>query len=218
MSLNFLNNWDFFLICFADLLITSAIMSAKSRSFFTMGTTKKAFSMFDLEFPSSTFSTEHLLLNIDKLGPEAAAKAKRALRGQLYVDFLFMPGTYLGILFLCHKASLKAGCVGSIIFLVLGALQLLCWLCDIVENCILFSFIKRPRPYNDAGFKAWTIMEAIKWGGSLIGFFSASSALTYFWITGNYHEKTVCSLSILIVGTVAILFIASKFTKKRKAA
>jgi len=216
MIQHLLSNWNFFLVCFADMLITSAIMSALARSFFTMGTSKESFSMFDLELPSSTLSTRQLLLGIDKLGDESI-KIRKALRGQLYVDLLFMPGTYLGILFLCHKAAEKSGCVGGIVFWALAFLQLVCWICDITENCVLLSLIKRPRSYSSFGFFAWNIMESIKWGGSLIGFFSSGFGLIYFWTTGNFHKNVACSLGGLLVETILIVFIMGRILKKPPA-
>jgi len=215
MILQLLSNWNFFLVCFGVMLITSAVMSALARSFFTMGTSKKGFSMFDLELPSSAISTQHLLSGIDQLGGEAV-KVKKALRGQLYVDFLFMPATYLGILFLCHKVAEKAGPIGGPVFYALACLQLICWLCDIIENCVLLSFIKRPRPYSNFGFFAWNIMESTKWGGSLVGFFSVGFALIYFWTTGHFHKNTAYSLLGLVIETVIIIFIMGRILKKSR--
>jgi len=175
-----------FLICFADAWISTVIMGRQSKAFFTMGTVRKPFSIFDLEFPASPVSAANLLLGIGLLGEEAALKVKRALRGQLYVDFLFMPGVYVGILILCRGAALKTGHWPGTFFCALAYLQLLAWLLDITENLILLSLIKRPRPFSQGQFKAYGFMELFKWGLPLIGFACASSTLLYFWITGSY--------------------------------
>ncbi|GAA3969676.1 hypothetical protein [Mucilaginibacter dorajii] len=186
MILFIADTWCFFLICLAVLLSATIVMTIQSRNFVTMGQVKKEFSIFDLEFPMSGKALFHLITGIDKLPSAEGARSKNALKGQLYVDFIYMPGVYLAIFLLCMKTATKIHGAGGYVFAVLAWLQLVAWLGDIIENVFLLLKISNPQEPSVTIFKAYQVLEFIKWGSATKGFICSCFALLFFFITGKY--------------------------------
>lgn len=85
------NSWMCFVILVGIALFAFIAMSILARKFRThYGVTRK-FSIMDLEFPSSKRDYQKIINGIYRL-PDSV-KILSALRGNLLVDFLFMPFT-----------------------------------------------------------------------------------------------------------------------------
>ncbi|MDN3579227.1 hypothetical protein [Mucilaginibacter flavus] len=215
MILFIADTWCYFLICLAVLLSATIVMSIQSRGFVTMGQGKKSFSIFDLEFPVSGKALINLITGIDKLPPAESARSKRALKGQLYVDFIYMPGVYLGIFLLCMKTATKIPNVGGYIFAVLAWFQLIAWLGDIIENLFLLAKIRNPEEISPGTFKAYQVLELIKWGSALKGFFFSCFALLFFFVTGKYASNPL-SYFYCLLGELFLFGLITYLTRKVK--
>ena len=100
--------------------------------------------------------------------------------------------------------------------MVLAFLQLLAWLCDIVENIYLLNKIKPTVVASTlVVHKAYLSMECVKWGIALISTISAVAAICYFWLTGSYSFSSLYYL-VIILGEVAVFFIVSSVFFKKK--
>ena len=93
--------WIWFCIAFSVMLTTVFIMNLQSRKFYTQDIVLRKFSIIDLEFPASAQELVNIIKGIYALPGGQSQRTLRSLRGQLYVDFLFMPAAYIGI-FICH--------------------------------------------------------------------------------------------------------------------
>jgi hypothetical protein len=161
-------------------------MMKQAAKFFS-GKRRKKFSMLELQFPSSPAELSSVLSGIDdvpQLPPPGPVEIKGALRGQLFVDFLFMPAAYCGIFLLCIISAHRIdGWIGYF-FIFAGWLQLVAWILDILENIFLLSKLRKPTPPGDLTFNTYQWLEGFKWGISLISLFLALGALGYCWLMG----------------------------------
>lgn len=167
--------------------LTSFVMARQSKQFYTMSHgVRQRFSIIDLELPSSAQELTGLLRGIGEQ-PEADCLAVRsAVRGQLWVDFLFMPGIYCAIFLLCMKAAqLLDWLPGRSFFAVLAWAQLLAWGFDIAENLTLFSQLAHPtNTLGPTQFTAYITIVSAKWILALAGGVCALSILFYYWVAG----------------------------------
>src|SRR3954470_4734069 len=97
-----LQHWALFSILFGIMLLLSLIMVMQSRNFFTYDVVVRRFSIMDLELPSKSREVVNIIKGIYQLPPTQCSKTISALKGQLIVDFLFMPFAYLSIFFMCR--------------------------------------------------------------------------------------------------------------------
>lgn len=197
MEMMITNGWYWLCITVAVTLLTAFIMSLQGKQFFTMGVVMRTFSILDLEFPSSSKDIPSVIKGIYALPAPQQQQTLQALRGQLWLDFLFMPAAYGSIFLLCMEVAGKMNEAGQVLFVWLAWLQAVPWLFDIIENIYL---LRKMRPdiacSSNAVHKAYQVMEAFKWGISLTGFVFALSSLLFFWLTGNY---AVASLRYLLI-------------------
>lgn len=191
--------WGWLCISMGLLLITVFIMMRQSRQFYTMDVVMRRFSILDLEFPGSPNEIPTIIKGVYALPVVQQAKTLAALRGQLWVDFLFMPAAYGSIFLVCIKVAEKMNPAGTSLFTWLAWLQLLPWLCDIAENIYL---LRKTGPNVPAStktiHKAYQWLEITKWGISSIGMVCGLSALLFFWVTGDFDSASLHYLLILV--------------------
>ncbi|MCZ4222570.1 hypothetical protein [Pedobacter rhodius] len=205
-------NWIYFIGYFNLMLICSFFMSRCARYFYTYNKTIRKFSILDLQFPATPQSLKNLIEGIGLL-EGVSKKVFNALRLQLIIDFFFMPGAYLSILFLCLKTASKSGPVGEVFFLVLAYAQLIAWFCDFVENVYLLFKIHAPDEMSKWFFNVYKVLEIAKWGLSSFGLFCSLSALLYFWLRGFFYVEHTIYLLVLIV-EIVIFILANKLMNK----
>ena len=167
------------------MLFLHLIMGLQSNNFFTRHVVVRKFSILDLEFPPSAVEMVNFIKDIFSLPAAQAKKTSIALRRQLLLDFLFMPAFYGSIFILSMKVSMKMTYFGHKFFAVLAWIQIIAWLCDIIENIYLLNKI-HPEPIvsNIAIFKSYEALEVLKWGIPLLTFVCSIAAISYFWLVG----------------------------------
>lgn len=198
------DSWCWLCISMGLLLLTTFIMMRQSRQFYTMDVVIRKFSILDLEFPGSEKEIPDIIKGVYKL-PEAQRKSTlSALRGQLWVDFLFMPAAYGSIFLVCIKVAEKMNPAGTSLFTWLAWLQLLPWLCDIIENIYLLRKTHPNVPASTKAIhKAYQWLEIAKWGISQIGMVCGLSALLFFWVSGNFDTGSLRYL-LIIAGEMGV--------------
>ncbi len=140
MIIYYLNNWLTFTIAFSLLLIITYLMMKQSRHFYTQDVVERKFSIMELEIPATPTELRNLISGLFRLSPEQSQQSLRALRGQLLLDFVFMPLAYGCIFLLCWRVAGKMSFgFGKIVFLAFAFGQALPWICDIIENLFLLS-------------------------------------------------------------------------------
>src|SRR4051794_25400728 len=158
------NGWTLFCILFGLFLLFTFIMNFQGSYFYTKDVVIRKFSILDLALAASPVELVNIIKGLYDLPPEQSKKAVNALRGQLYVDFLFMPCAYGSIFLLCLKVAERMEVsIGYYIFAAFAWLQLVAWLCDIIENVYLLGKI-RPDPVLSASsrHKTYLAMEGVK--------------------------------------------------------
>lgn len=208
-------NWFLFCITFGLMLLLAFIMNVQSRHFFTKDVVVRKFSIMDLELAATAVELVNLIKGLYELPPEQSKKTVNALKGQLYADFLFMPFAYGSVFILCIKVAEKIQIsLARNVFLVLACLQVISWLCDIIENIYLLGKI-RPNPVMSdvSTHKAYLRMEAVKWGIVLTAAVCSMSAICYFWLAGHYSSHSLRYIFI-ILGEI-ILFVTVQILYKR---
>lgn len=227
-EINFMNmsfyatgNWFFFCITFGLMLFLTFIMNLQSRYFFTKDVVVRKFSPIDLQLAATSVELINIIKGLYALPAAQSKKAIGAMKVQLYTDFLFMPCAYLSVFILCIKVAERMQLpAGRIVFIVLAWLQLISWVCDIIENIYLLGKIRPNSAMSDeATHKAYLKMEAIKWGVALTGAVCSTSAICYFWLAGHYSAGSlryilIVSGEIILFATAQILFINKKTYSK----
>lgn len=216
MFLQLYFSWIWFCAALGLAAITTIIMSIQSRQFLTIDAVERRFSILDLEFASKPIEIPNIINGIYALPQPQSTKTLRALRGQLIIDFLFMPGIYGAVFFACMHVSLKMTTPwGKDAFAVLAWLQIIPWICDIIENIYLFSKTKHNVPPSSENLHAaYQKMELVKWGLSLTGGVCAIAALFFFWVSGKYLAVSFPYLLIIIAEIIAFFILAKLFVGK----
>jgi len=214
----FIISWMAFSITFGLTLLFSFIMAVQSAHFYTFDGTEKKFSMMELEIPASNVELVNIIGGIFKLKDHAKrSKAASTLKAQLYIDFLFMPCAYGSIFILCMLVSSKMQfSIGFNIFSVMAWLQIIPWVCDIIENIYLLGKIKKHPPRSTLFVhKAYIRMEYLKWTIALGSGICAVAAICYFWLAGKYAVHSLNYLAI-ITGEIILFAVIGKFFLKKK--
>lgn len=209
------------------MLLVSFIMALQSRHFYTFHLTKRKFSIMELETPATYAELVKVIKGLYALPAAESKKSISALRGQLWTDFLFMPLAYGSIFLICLQVSLKFGTgFWHCIFFILAVIQLIPWICDIIENIYLLKKIKKGPHINDSKeallakskpHKIYLVMEGFKWGIALASAVAAISAVCFFWLTGNYNVSSLKFLLITLAEIAVFLILVKIFTKKKTA-
>ncbi|MEO6672598.1 MAG: hypothetical protein ABIN93_04150 [Ginsengibacter sp.] len=215
MEIQIVNNWMWLCIAFGVMLLTVLIKSFQSRYFYTHDVVERKFSTMDLELPSSAQELVNIIKGIFLLPVDKSQKTLKALKGQLYVDFIFMPAAYGSVFLVCMIVAGKMSHLGNYVFSVLGWLQIVAWLCDIIENIYLLNKIDPGVvPSQPAIHKAWQVLEITKWGIVMTGTVCAVFGLIYFWLVGHYSYSSLCYL-LIIIGEIVFFIIADKMLSKK---
>ena len=200
MSIYIHNGWMWFCISFAVMLSVALIMKIQSRNFYTNDVVIRKFTMMDLELPASAREIVNLIKGIYLLPSKGIQKTLRSLKGQLYADFIFMPAAYGSIFLLCMQVSLKTSSTAHWILAIIAWLQVMAWLCDIIENIYLLNKIRPDVVVSgNAIHNAYTILEFIKWSIILTGVICSVFALLYFWLAGDYASNSLRYLVIILI-------------------
>lgn len=163
---------------------------------------------------------------------ERAATLKAVRGQLWFDNLMFIPATYGGIFVLCMAVGNKLHhYIGKDFFYCLAYLQCLCLVLDYTENTFFFWLlmhhkgeeqIRPAKPGAIASRRAMMapgskppekeatdmrlvrlrILEAFKWGPSLLGAICGFSALAYFWLSGEY---SLSSLEYILIPVVALL-------------
>lgn len=173
------NIFLWFCCCLLVVIMTSILMNRQSCHFYYFDGSRKKFSIFNLQFPVSRCYLTQLFRQINQLPDGEADLVFKKLRGQLYTDFFFMPGAYLGIGLFCMEVASKYHGLIHCFLALLAWSQLLAWLLDIIENLYLLSLIKNPKIITSFFFICYRVLEILKWGLSLGGFLSALGFALY---------------------------------------
>lgn len=199
------NNGYLFCIIFGAMLLTSYIMSLLSKNFYTLHVFVRKFSILDLQFPATALELATYIRGIFLLPKELSSKSLRSLKGQLYIDFIFMPLAYGSIFLLCIMLSHKMNYMGNYIFTLLGWLQIIPFLCDITENIYLLQKLHPDvKPSTPYVHKAYQLIVKIKWSVAVIAVVFCISALCYFWLTGNFSNGSIRYFIIILIIILSI--------------
>lgn len=211
------SSWQLVCILFGLMLFLMLLMRWQGSFFYTRDVVIRKFSILDLEIPATQTELVNIIKGLYLLPAEYGFKALKALKAQLYIDFIFMPVAYGFIAMLCVQVSQKMSlAAGTNIFLIFAYLQLVSWLCDIVENIYLLQKIMPvPKASTPTIHKAYLIMEIFKWGIALISIICAVAAIFYFWLSGNFSEGVLKYL-LIFIGEILLFFILSKIIFKKK--
>lgn len=208
--------WWYFFAAFALFVVTTIIMSRQSKNFWYMrGTALTKFSIMELEFPGSTDSISKIINGMARLRPELAARSRAALKANLLWDFLFMPGAYLSIFFLCMQIAKLIDEPGRILMVILAWLQIVAWLLDIIENYYLLHKLKNPYTARLSVHKNFRRMVSLKWAIASTGVVSGLSLLLYFWLIGKFRE--VFGWVGLVLAVILIVVLVITFIKSMRA-
>jgi hypothetical protein len=228
MLLPYLNAWLLFSILFGLLLIVSFVMMLQSRNFYTKDIIVRKFSIMELEVPATPKELVNVIKGLYDLPEKQSQKSIAALKGQLKLDFLFMPFAYGAIFLLCWRVAhkMEQNFIGFYVFMGLAFLQVIPWVCDIIENVYLLKKIN-PRikdvdvknldksEIEQNKHKRYLSMEGLKWGIALTATVCSISAVSYFSLTGQYSDNSLNFLLIIAAQTV-IFLLAVKFLLKKK--
>jgi hypothetical protein len=158
MATNSKNLQYIFLCCLGLFVGTSICMKWLESEFIFKG---EKFSIIGLELTYSKDKVASILAGIEPV-------VKSALRYQLLFDFVFMFGVYPGIASLCLLARNKVqSAQRKKVLCVVATLQLMAWICDILENYSLLKWINHPSIGNE--FMLYHFIVIIKWMLALLG-------------------------------------------------
>ena len=210
-------SWLWFCLLLGFALLITIFMSIQGKRFYTDDGVIRQFSIMDLEFAATPKEIVNIISGMYKLPGERSKKAVNAVRMQLIADFVFMPAIYGAIFLLCMQVSCKMLHFGRGIFAVLAWLQLLPWLCDIIENIYLLGKINpSPVESSEKVHTAYLRLEIIKWGLSLTAAVCAIAAIFFFWLSGYYSINSLHYLAISLLEV--ILFLVGMKIVARKTA
>jgi hypothetical protein len=217
MQVHIVDGWIYFCIALAIMMLTSIIMERQSRSFYTRDGALRKFSIMDLQLPASAQELANLIKGIYLLPQEMKEKSLRTLKGQLIIDFLFMPATYGAIFLLCMKVSWKmTGNIGQQIFAILAWAQIIAFIFDIIENIYLLGKIKPDvRASSKSIHSGYQKIVTLKWALALSATICSLSGIVYFWLVGRYSINSLQYL-LIILGEIIVFFLIAKFMKSKK--
>lgn len=206
--------WLDFSIAFGVMLLLTFIMGLQSSNFYTNHVVVRKFSMLDLEFPASRLELVNYIKGIFLLPADLSQKTLRSLKGQLYIDFLFMIAAYGSVFILCMKVSMKMNSFGIWVFATMAWLQIIALVCDIIENIYLLKKIKpEPRISTESTYRAIKKLEYCKWIIPLGATVSCLAIMAYLWLLGDYSYNST-EYAVLIIAELAVFFVLKKGTEK----
>jgi len=217
MLLSVIDNWLFLTILFGLLLIVSFVMMKQSQDFYTKDVIVRKFSIMELQLAATPTELVNLIKGLYALPAYQSRKSIAALKRQLKLDFLFMPLAYGCIFLLSQRVAQKMeSSVGYYVFTGFAYLQIIPWICDILENKYLLSkIIKDVKETSQKKHNQFLWMEGAKWGIALTTTVFSLSAICYFWLTGKYSLISFRYLLIIAV-EIGLFLLAVKFFLAKK--
>jgi hypothetical protein len=201
------NLYLLFIPFFIVFITSTIIMRRLAKKFITK--TGRPFSIFSFEFPGSDEKLVSLILKLDK-------DVKGAVKLHLVIDFIFMLGVYPGIAILCFIASNASDSViGSITLQGLGWLQIIPWLCDVIENVILLKKIKSPLPVNEILYRLLKYVVGTKFFVATLGVSSTIFSLIYIWLIGRF-SVSISHMVIILTAALVIFIIIRAIIRRIK--
>ncbi|WP_018617031.1 hypothetical protein [Segetibacter koreensis] len=216
MSLTIHNELFVFCLLFGLMLLLSIVMTILGSEFYTKDVVIRKFSIFDIELAANPLELANIIKGVYMLPPSQSGKTLKAIRGQLFFDFLAMPCAYGSVFLLCKKVAERMDTpLAQQAFMILAWLQLVAWLFDIVENIYLLVKIN-PDPIMPSRpiYTLYLMMEVVKWGIVLVGVACSVSAICYFWLSGHYSPGSVPYIIIVIVEVILFLAVLIFIPKK----
>lgn len=184
----------YFMISFTLMLFTALWMSILGKKFYYRDAAgvEVPFNILDLQFPSSEQEMSQIMGGLSPV-------AKKAVRGHLWIDFLFMAGFYPSIAILCIIVGDKTD-IGQYFFWLMAALQLFAWLFDILENGYCLRKLRKPVVgATKSAFQSYSFFVYAKFILCLAGVAVSVPALFYCWITGDFEMGTLWYGGILLI-------------------
>ncbi len=207
-------SWGSICLTFGATILIGFFMHLLSKNFYTLHVFVRKFSMLDLEFPVSALELATYIKGIFLLPKELSKISIRSLRRRLYLHFLFIPLKYLTIFFICMRLSEKMSFLGNYIFIVLAWMQVIPFICDLVENFYLLQKLNSDATVSTPSVhKKYQLLGRVKWIVFLVAIAFSISSLFYFWLIGSFSNLSLKFLIILIVELV-IIIVLMKMTKK----
>lgn len=205
-----------FCIAFGVVLLTAAIMNRLSKNFYTQDVVLRKFNILDLQFPAEPKEIRNLIRGIYQLPkPGQPRRVLRALKAQLYVDFLFMPAAYGAIFILCEGIAQRLNGPGHTLFIILAWIQVISLLADVYENSYLLARIRPDVEVSgNTSYKLYKGAVAGKWCCALLATVCALAVVFYFWVTGAYHPRFF-GYGWVIAGEILLFALAQKTLKKK---
>ncbi len=213
-----LDHWPLFTICVGLLLVSLCILIWQGRLFYTKDSAAiRKFSILELQMPATPEELVKLIKGIYKLPPVVTSITLRALKGQLWLNFLFMPLVYGSVFLLCWRVAQKMNTtVGYIVFTSLALVQLIPLICGIIEKIYLLKKIgPEPATSTIRQHKLYLWMEAVKWGLFLLAAVSGISVICYFWLSGDYTAGSLRFILIVIIEIIIFLLVAKNLLSYR---
>ena len=151
-----------FLLCLGLFIASAFCMKWMEADFLQNG---KRFSILGLELG---YDRRTVITILSGLEPAV----KKILQYHLAFDFVFMIAVYPGIAVLCLLARIQSSKIQlRKILSVVAALQIVAWVCDILENYCLLKWINQPN--IGVEFLLYHFIVVIKWliaiGGAALG-------------------------------------------------
>jgi hypothetical protein len=207
-------SWMYLCISFGAMLLVSLIMNLQKNHFFTLHVFVRKFGLLDLQSPATPLELAVYINGIFALPKKLRDSSLRALKGNLFLDFLLMPLAYVSIFLLCMQISMKLTSAGHILFAILAWAQIIPWACDIIENIYLLKKIHPDaKPSKSFVHFCFQINEVLKWTFSLGAVVLCISTLAYFWLSGRYFYDSLHFI-LIILAEIVLFFIFKKLTTK----
>jgi hypothetical protein len=202
-----------FCIAFGVMLLTATIMLRLSKQLYTNYVVERKFNILDLQFPTKPLEMQTLIRGIYQLREQDPVKVLKALKAQMYIDFLFMPAAYGCLAILCYSISKRLDSPGSYFMEALAWLQVVALMADVYENTYLLNKI-RPNVVitSNAAYTLYKRAVAIKWCIALLAAVCGTAIVFYFWITGQYSSRFLIYAGILIAEIVLIFLLRKILT------
>ena len=190
------------------LLLLKLILNFLSNNLYTLHVFVRKFSLLDLESPATPLELATYINGIYALPQDLGKKSLQSLKSTLYLEFLVMPFLYGTIFLLCMQLSIKFHITGRIFFQILGWLQIVAWILDIIENVYL---LKKLHPKTTpSGKNLHSMMQKnmlskyIIYLGTVV---ICISIMIYFWLTGNYSYISLHYFLVILLEIIAFLIL-----------
>ena len=224
--------WLFIWITLALILTANWFMVEAGRSLYYDRWTRRAFSIIDLQFPSSARYYSYIMTSLIKENKKSPGKYTplKALKRCLWWDFIFMFGIYPFIALVAIHLACR---MDYKLFLVLAIAQCAAWLFDLLENGIIFYTMKHPKLFLVTKYHDNTIRDEeqkertvyffykyvvlIKWIIALSGLiFSLLTVLYIYLYQGKYTNHSLANVLITLILFLLIYFTTNLFHTTRE--